>query len=269
MADSREIALSELIGALSSALDVAEGEPQGHAARVVRDRHARGGRDRARRRGSVGPVLRAAAQGRRVFGELGAHGGAVRRRRPGGQTDLEARRLGAAAVGVRVVAADRRARRVADRRVPSGCARSAPRAHVTRSLMKARCHRGAEIARKLGFSDATAEAIRALDEHWDGRGQPVVYAVRRSRWRADPVPGPDGGGIPPRARRRASRATWPRSEAASGSTRARRRPGQLPTRRGFLGVAARAGPLPRRPTRPDARPPTTTGSIRSRADSPP
>jgi HD-GYP domain-containing protein (c-di-GMP phosphodiesterase class II) len=43
---------------------------------------------------------------------------------------------------------------------------------VTRSLMAARCYRGAEIARKLGFSEATADAIRALDEHWDGRGQP-------------------------------------------------------------------------------------------------
>jgi putative nucleotidyltransferase with HDIG domain len=43
---------------------------------------------------------------------------------------------------------------------------------VTRSLMRARCHRGAEIALKLGFSVATAEAIRALDEHWDGHGQP-------------------------------------------------------------------------------------------------
>jgi HD-GYP domain-containing protein (c-di-GMP phosphodiesterase class II) len=43
---------------------------------------------------------------------------------------------------------------------------------VTRSLMMARCYRGAEIARKLGFSEATADAILALDEHWDGRGQP-------------------------------------------------------------------------------------------------
>jgi HD-GYP domain-containing protein (c-di-GMP phosphodiesterase class II) len=43
---------------------------------------------------------------------------------------------------------------------------------VTRSLMQARCDRGAEIARMVGLSDRTAEAIRALDEHWDGRGQP-------------------------------------------------------------------------------------------------
>jgi HD-GYP domain-containing protein (c-di-GMP phosphodiesterase class II) len=43
---------------------------------------------------------------------------------------------------------------------------------VTRSLMEARCERGAEIARMVGLSDRTADAIRTLDEHWDGRGQP-------------------------------------------------------------------------------------------------
>ena len=43
---------------------------------------------------------------------------------------------------------------------------------VTKALMEARCDRGAEIALMLGFSTQTAEAIRALDEHWDGHGQP-------------------------------------------------------------------------------------------------
>ena len=43
---------------------------------------------------------------------------------------------------------------------------------VTRSLMQARCDRGAEIARMIGLSERTAEAIRTLDEHWDGHGQP-------------------------------------------------------------------------------------------------
>ena len=43
---------------------------------------------------------------------------------------------------------------------------------VTRALMAARCDRGAEIALMLGFADETAEAIRTLDEHWDGGGQP-------------------------------------------------------------------------------------------------
>jgi HD-GYP domain-containing protein (c-di-GMP phosphodiesterase class II) len=43
---------------------------------------------------------------------------------------------------------------------------------VTKALMQARCDRGAEIAKLVGLSDRTAEAIRALDEHWDGGGQP-------------------------------------------------------------------------------------------------
>ena len=42
-----------------------------------------------------------------------------------------------------------------------------------RSLFEIRCDRGAEIARTLGFSAATAEAIRSMDEHWDGGGYPA------------------------------------------------------------------------------------------------
>jgi HD-GYP domain-containing protein (c-di-GMP phosphodiesterase class II) len=43
---------------------------------------------------------------------------------------------------------------------------------VTKALMQARCDRGAEIAILLGLEIETAEGIRALDEHWDGAGQP-------------------------------------------------------------------------------------------------
>ncbi|HEX4425384.1 MAG TPA: HD domain-containing phosphohydrolase [Terriglobales bacterium] len=38
------------------------------------------------------------------------------------------------------------------------------------ALIGARCERGAEIARKIGLSENAAQAIRALDEHWDGNG---------------------------------------------------------------------------------------------------
>ena len=41
-----------------------------------------------------------------------------------------------------------------------------------REVVVTRCERGADIARMLGFPDDTAQAIRALDEHWDGAGQP-------------------------------------------------------------------------------------------------
>jgi HD-GYP domain-containing protein (c-di-GMP phosphodiesterase class II) len=43
---------------------------------------------------------------------------------------------------------------------------------VTRKFMEARCDRGAEIARMLFLSEQTAAGIRSLDEHWDGRGMP-------------------------------------------------------------------------------------------------
>jgi putative nucleotidyltransferase with HDIG domain len=39
-----------------------------------------------------------------------------------------------------------------------------------------RCERGAVIARMIGLSDTVAEAIRAMDEHWDGGGYP--YKLR-------------------------------------------------------------------------------------------
>ena len=41
-----------------------------------------------------------------------------------------------------------------------------------RKLIEARCERGAEIAREIGFPEATAAAIRSLDEHWNGKGHP-------------------------------------------------------------------------------------------------
>jgi HD-GYP domain-containing protein (c-di-GMP phosphodiesterase class II) len=39
-------------------------------------------------------------------------------------------------------------------------------------LFRIRCDRGAQIALAMGFPRQTAEAIRAMDEHWDGWGYP-------------------------------------------------------------------------------------------------
>lgn len=43
---------------------------------------------------------------------------------------------------------------------------------ISRELIETRCTRGADIARQLRFPEAVAIGIRDLDEHWDGRGQP-------------------------------------------------------------------------------------------------
>jgi HD-GYP domain-containing protein (c-di-GMP phosphodiesterase class II) len=42
-----------------------------------------------------------------------------------------------------------------------------------REMVQTRCDRGADIASALGFTGATREAIRTLDEHWDGHGMPA------------------------------------------------------------------------------------------------
>jgi putative nucleotidyltransferase with HDIG domain len=43
---------------------------------------------------------------------------------------------------------------------------------IGRLLTKTRCERGAEIARMLELGEDTARAIHSLDEHWDGGGHP-------------------------------------------------------------------------------------------------
>jgi HD-GYP domain-containing protein (c-di-GMP phosphodiesterase class II) len=49
-------------------------------------------------------------------------------------------------------------------------------AEGSRRLTELRCERGADIARLIGLDELTAGAIRALDEHWDGRGSPSGLA---------------------------------------------------------------------------------------------
>lgn len=43
---------------------------------------------------------------------------------------------------------------------------------IARELIEARCTRGAAIAARMGFSDIVCDSIRSLDEHWDGGGKP-------------------------------------------------------------------------------------------------
>src|ERR1700722_16295723 len=39
-------------------------------------------------------------------------------------------------------------------------------------LVKIRCERGASIARRIGFPEPVGQAIHSLDEHWNGGGYP-------------------------------------------------------------------------------------------------
>jgi HD-GYP domain-containing protein (c-di-GMP phosphodiesterase class II) len=172
MADCSEIALSQLIGALSSALDIGEGEPPGHARRscLIGMRLA----DELRLDGAARSDLFYAL----LLKDAGCSANAAHMAALFGADDQVAkhtsklvnwsRPFDAFVWSLRTVAPGGS---VSDRADRLRAIRN--EGAVTRKLMRARCHRGAEIARKLGFSEATAEAIRALDEHWDGHGQPL------------------------------------------------------------------------------------------------
>jgi HD-GYP domain-containing protein (c-di-GMP phosphodiesterase class II) len=47
---------------------------------------------------------------------------------------------------------------------------------ISRELIQTRCQRGAEIARLLRFSEDIAAGIYNLDEHWNGQGKPAGLA---------------------------------------------------------------------------------------------
>ena len=168
---TREIALSGLIGALSYALDLTEGEPPGHAARScligmrVAEQLGLGAGERSDLFYAL--LLKDAgcsANSARMAALFAADDHEIKRTSK--RVDWS-RPFSAFVWSLRTVATGKGLRARAER-----LRAIHDEGEVTRSLMQARCDRGAEIARMLGFSEATAEAIRALDEHWDGRGQP-------------------------------------------------------------------------------------------------
>jgi HD-GYP domain-containing protein (c-di-GMP phosphodiesterase class II) len=47
---------------------------------------------------------------------------------------------------------------------------------IARELIETRCQRGAEIVRRMRFPEEVARGILDLDEHWDGSGKPASLA---------------------------------------------------------------------------------------------
>ena len=163
--------LSEVLAALSHALDLTEGQPVGHSIRscLIAMRIAR--------ELDLEPRLRSALYYAMLLKDAGCSSNAARIASLFGSDDrLVKPRMKMVDWHKRWPLAVETFRNVAvagslgDRvRHFLGIARSQ---NATRELIQIRCDRGAEIARSLGFPDATADAIRSLDEHWDGRGYP-------------------------------------------------------------------------------------------------
>ena len=166
-----QIALSGVIGALSHALDIAEGQPPGHAVRscLIGMRLAAELELDATERSDLFYAL--------LLKDAGCSANANRMAALFAADDR-----GAKATSKLIDWTDRRAALLWSLRTAApgeGLRRRIEvlrglrdEGEVTRSFMEARCDRGAEIARMLFLSEATAAAIRSLDEHWDGRGMP-------------------------------------------------------------------------------------------------
>lgn len=166
------VSVSSILSALSYALDLTEGHPQGHSARTCLIGMALG-RVIGLPAGDQQDLFYAlllkdagcSANAERMFQVFGGDDQAAKRgawerdwrtlrgqaayalkfAEPGGSLGARLRKLLALATGGRALG---------------------------RSIYQVRCERGAEIAQALGFSQATAHAIRAMDEHWDGGGYP-------------------------------------------------------------------------------------------------
>ncbi|MGA3066153.1 MAG: HD domain-containing phosphohydrolase [Tepidisphaeraceae bacterium] len=168
--------LSEVIGALSYALDITEGQPEGHAARTCML-----GMRLAREMQLPANSLSALFYGL-LLKDLGCSSNASKMCYLFGSDERVAKR------DVKTVDWSRLSRSIgyiARHVAPQGSIfrKAAKFAQVAiggvrqaKELVALRCERGANIAKQLELPDETAAAIRALDEHWDGNGHPEGMA---------------------------------------------------------------------------------------------
>ena len=211
MPPAMDIRLSEVISALSYALDLTEGQPMGHAVRSCAIGMRIGeeiGLDAGERSALFYALLLKDAGCSSNAARLSR---AVRRRRPRAQARPQADRRTPARRSRR--SRTRAARRAAPRRAGARSRAAAPRARAR--MTELRCERGAEIARMIELPEATAEAIRTLDEHWDGDGYPLRPGRRRDpAARPHRLPRPDRRGVLRRRRPARACSTSPPSAAA-------------------------------------------------------
>jgi HD-GYP domain-containing protein (c-di-GMP phosphodiesterase class II) len=164
--------LSEVLAALSHALDMTEGQPVGHAARTtvlglrIADDLGLGDDDRAALFYAL--LMKDAgcssnsARMSQLFGAddlvLKRHVKLVDWSRPAEVLRFVSRHAGDGVPPLRKVA---RIGSVASTLKQEG-----------RAIIETRCERGADIVRQLELPEAAAIAVRELDEHWDGGGHP-------------------------------------------------------------------------------------------------
>ncbi|MBV8943166.1 MAG: HD domain-containing protein [Solirubrobacterales bacterium] len=168
--------LSEVLSALSHALDITEGQAQGHAERScligMRLAGALSLDDATRSSLFYALLLKDAgcsSNAAKVAGLFGADDAAVKssRRLTDTSSSSQAVRhvLRTAGAGGSVLARGRHVAAV----LRAG-------REGARSLIELRCERGAAVTRAIGVGEVAARAILDVDEHWDGGGYPAGIA---------------------------------------------------------------------------------------------
>jgi HD-GYP domain-containing protein (c-di-GMP phosphodiesterase class II) len=167
-----ELRLSEVLAALSHALDITEGQPRGHAERTCLIAMRIGqelGLDDATRSSLFHAAL---------LKDAGCSSNAAKVASLYGTDDADAKRDRKVTDHLRPGESIRHlVRTTAPGRGPVAKARHlrllvAHGSDGSRGLTELRCERGAEVARSVGLSVEAEIAIRQLDEHFDGRGYP-------------------------------------------------------------------------------------------------
>ena len=171
------ILLSEVVSALSMALDLTEGQPMGHAIRSCILGMKIGeqlGLDSQQLSNLYYALL---------LKDSGCSTNSARLQKILGSDDIKAKRevkledwTKVSLSGLRYLSRNASPQASPLRRIKKILAVGLAQKRNNLELISARCERGAEIARKVGFNEATAHAIRSLDEHWDGKGYPEGLA---------------------------------------------------------------------------------------------
>lgn len=166
-----EIRLSELLGALSHALDMVEGQPPGHCVRCCWI-----GIHIGREIGLSEPQIWELYY-TLLLKDLGCSSNAARICQLYLTDDLTFKRDakfidGSLPQALRFVLAHTGLKAGLADRIRALIAAFQTSGTAPKELVETRCHRGAEIARKMRFSETVAQGIQNLDEHWDGSGLP-------------------------------------------------------------------------------------------------
>jgi putative nucleotidyltransferase with HDIG domain len=160
-----DLRLSEVMAALSYALDVTEGQPMGHAVRtcLIGMRIADALGLEVEQRSALFYAL--------LLKDAGCSSNSAKIASLFGNDDFDVKRQFKLVDQTRPVEGLLSVSRISGS-LGAFLRVLRPGTEVTKMMTELRCERGAEIVRMLDLPDEAARAIYALDEHWDGRGHP-------------------------------------------------------------------------------------------------